>query len=91
MVSNGNWDIDSLSRNTRFSYFSLPTLEFPFPKQPFGKAKVVYRSFQKSWFKEWPFLHYDEVKDVAFCHTCATAVEEKKIRASTAEASFVSD
>ena len=66
-------------------------LEFAFPKRPFVKAKVVYRSFQKSWFKEWPFLHYDESKDVAFCHTCATAVKEKKIRASTAEASFVSD
>jgi len=74
----------------------LPTsphqpLEFAFPKQPFGKAKVVYLSFQKLWFKEWPFLHYDEAKDVAFCHTCAIAVKEKKIRASTAEASFVSD
>ena len=63
---------------------------FVFPKRPFGKAKVVYRSFQKSWFKEWPFLHYDEAKDVAFCHTCVKAVKEKKTRASNAEASFVS-
>ena len=28
---------------------------------------------------------------VAFCHTCAIAVKGKKIRAATAEASFVSD
>jgi len=36
---------------------------FVFPKQPFGKVKIVYQLFQKSWFKEWPFLHYVEVKD----------------------------
>ena len=64
--------------------------KFVFPKRPFGKAKVVYRSFQKSWFNEWPFLHYVEAKDVAFCHICATAVKLKKIRASNAEVSFVS-
>ena len=64
---------------------------FLFLKRPFGKTKVVYRSFQGSWFKEWPFLHYDEAKDAAYCHTCATAVKEKKVRASSAESSFVSD
>jgi len=41
--------------------------------------------------KEWPFLHYDKAKDVAFFHTCATAVKEKKIQTSTTEALFVSD
>ena len=50
-----------------------------FPKQLSGKAKVVYRSFQEYWFKEWLFLHYDETKDVPFCHTCTTAVKKKKI------------
>ena len=63
---------------------------FVFPKQPFGKAKIVYRSFQNSWFKEWPFLHYVKAKDVAFCHTCVTAVKLKKTKAPNAEASFVS-
>ena len=66
-----------------------------FSKWPFGKVRVIYRSFQKSWLKERPFLHrgYDEAKDQcsAFCHTCAIAVKGKKIRAATAEASFVSD
>ena len=64
---------------------------FVFPKRPFGKVRVIFRSFQGSWFKEWPFLHYDEAKDAAFCHTCATALKVKKIRASNAESSFVSD
>ena len=41
---------------------NLPTspqqpLEFMFSKWPFGKVKVVYWSFQKSWLKERPFLH----------------------------------
>ena len=36
---------------------------FVFPKQPFEKFKIVYWSFQKSWFKEWPLLHYVEAKD----------------------------
>jgi len=39
---------------------------FVFPKQPFGKIKIVYRSYQKSWFKEWPILHYVEAKDSWF-------------------------
>ena len=38
----------------------------------------------------WPLLHYDKAKDATFCHTCATAVRERKIRASNTEASFVS-
>lgn len=86
----------AVGRSTRFE--ELPELPasphqpsmFVFPKRPFGKTKVVYRSFQKSWFKEWPFLHYDEAKDVAFCHTCVTAVKLKKIRAPNTEVSFVS-
>ena len=36
--------------------FPQQPLEFLFSKWPFGKVKVVYRSFQKSWLKERPFL-----------------------------------
>ena len=61
-----------------------------FPKRSFGKAKLVYRSFQASWFKEFPFLHYDEAKDVAFCHTFTTAIRQKKIRTGSVDGSFVS-
>ena len=28
-----------------------------FPKGSFGKAKLVYQSFQALWFKEFSFLH----------------------------------
>ena len=61
-----------------------------FPKRLFGKAILVYRSFQASWFKEFPFLHYDEAKDVAFCHTCTTAIRQKKIRTGSVDGSFIS-
>ncbi len=36
---------------------------FNFPKRSFGQKKAVLRSFQSSWFGQWPFLHYDEAKD----------------------------
>ena len=43
---------------------------FEFPKRSFGKATVVLRSFQSTWFRQWPFLHYDKANDLAYCHTC---------------------
>ena len=40
-------------------------------------------SAQSRWFKTWPFLqHYDEAQDVVFCHTCAAAVREGKLKFS---------
>ena len=63
-------------QSTRFAELpDLPAspyqpLGFVFTKCPFGKAKVVYCSFQESWFKEWPLLlHYDKAKDVTFYHS----------------------
>ena len=40
-----------------------PSYYFTFPKRPFGKQN---RSFQRSWFTQWKFLHYDEANDVVF-------------------------
>ena len=38
-------------------------------------------SFQASWFtKHRKWLHYDEERDLAFCHTCVRAYKEKKIK-----------
>ena len=53
-------------------------VNFKFPKRSLGKKKPVYRSFQSSWFRQWPFLHYDEANDLAFCHTCLLGFEQKK-------------
>lgn len=40
---------------------------FPYPKRPFEKQS---RSFQENWFKDFPWLHYNEKKDTAFCFIC---------------------
>ena len=38
-----------------------------FPKKDFGKQK---RSFQPTWFKDYPWLNYNEESDSAFCYVC---------------------
>ena len=61
-----------------------------FPKRSFGKTTVVQRSFQPAWYKQWPFLHYDEANDLAYCHTCVTGFKQEKMKASNADSAFVS-
>ena len=46
--------------------------------------------FQQSWFTQWPFLHYDESNDLAYCHTCVMGFKQKKMRAAKADPAFVS-
>ena len=53
---------------------------FNFPKRPFGKKNVVYRSFQAVWFDRWQWLHYDCSRDVAFCFTCIKAIKTGKMK-----------
>ena len=53
---------------------------FLFPKREYGKKTIVKRAFQQQWFYNWPWIHYDEANDVAFCHTCVTAVRAKKLK-----------
>ena len=65
-------------------------LSFLFPKRPFGKKNVVYRSFQPSWFASWTWLHYDETTDAVLCHLCTKAVCEKKMKPGNADVAFVS-
>ena len=53
---------------------------FNFPKQKFDQAKPVFRSVQPAWFKKWPWLHYDQVEDKMFCHTCCQALKQVNIK-----------
>ncbi len=62
-----------------------------FPKREFGRKKPVYRSFQSSWFKTWPWLHYVEEQDKVLCHTCARAFHLKQISSTKIETSFIKD
>ena len=57
-----------------------PLLKQNFPQRKYGSKNVENRSFQAKWFQNWQWLHYDETRDLAFCHTCITAVASKKMR-----------
>ena len=82
----------SSSRENLPEISSLPhqPTAFSFLKRSFGKKNVSLRSFQASWFRQWPFLHYDEARDVVHCHTCVMGFKEKKVKASNADPAFVS-
>ena len=67
-----------------------PDSRCKFKPRPFGKKKVVLRSFQPSWCQKWSWIHYQETKDLAFCHICIRGFKEKKIKASNADPAFVS-
>ena len=63
---------------------------YNFPSRPFGKTKVMHRSFQGKWFNKYTWLHYDEGKDSAYCFTCKTADEQNKLRTKYKDLAFIS-
>ena len=52
-----------------------------FPKQSFRLKSPVFRSFQSSWYKRWPWIHYDQNNDKVFCFTCLKASRLGKLKA----------
>ena len=54
--------------------------DIDFPKRAFGQTKLVFRSFQSSWFAKWGWLHYDAASDIAFCHTGVRALKSGKMQ-----------
>ncbi len=64
--------------------------DYNFPKRAFGKKGDTSRAFQSHWFKIWTFLHYDEAKDVVFCHTCMVAAKRKMLSTNNLDPAFVS-
>ena len=58
-------------------------LGYYYPKRKFGQTRVVSRSFQAKWYKDWPWLHYVTETDSLLCYTCATAVQQRKLSSST--------
>ena len=50
---------------------------FQFPKSAFGKRN---RSFQSAWFRDYPWLHYDEKNDSAFCYICINQSEKGNLK-----------
>ncbi|XP_042208920.1 zinc finger MYM-type protein 1-like isoform X2 [Homarus americanus] len=58
-----------------------------FPKRVIGINRVA-RGFQASWFDRWPWIHYDEAGDKAFCFVCIKACTQNLI-STTIEPAFV--
>ena len=58
-----------------------------FPATAYGTKK---RAFQSGWFKKWTWLHYDEVKDNAFCFVCIKALKEYNLTNASVEKAFIS-
>ena len=56
-----------------------PDVKVVFPNCTFGHKKQVFCRAQHHWFTKWPFLHYDQGKDVVFCHTCVNAFKLGRI------------
>ena len=52
---------------------------FDFPRTG---PKGHERSFQPTWFKSFPWLHYDERTDSTFCFTCVKATETNSLSLS---------
>ena len=67
-----------------------PGPSYSFPKRDFGKKVVVKRSCKFEWFQTWPWLHYDEEKDVVLCHVCLSALQAKKMTVKRGDSAFLS-
>ena len=51
-----------------------------FPQNEENPGPADYgRSFQSSWFDHFPWLHYDEEKNAAFCFTCLKAGQSQAL------------
>ena len=56
-----------------------------------AEVSLLNVPFQSQWFSKWQWLHYDQSRDMAFCHTCIMAVKSKKITSlGTGDLAFVS-
>ncbi|CAG2218221.1 unnamed protein product [Mytilus edulis] len=63
---------------------------FNFPKRPFGKKSIEYRSFKPVWFEKFQWIHYNENEDKAYCHPCQIASRRRLIKSSKASQAFIS-
>ena len=48
------------------------------------------RSIQHSWFQKYPWLHYEEKNDSAYCFNCVNAYKQKKLKVSGADTCSIS-
>lgn len=72
--------MQSLSKSSAIELPMTPSqpTDIVFRRRPFGKTKIVYRSFQSEWFCRWKWLHYDSSSDLAYCFVCKKAIQSGK-------------
>ncbi|KAJ8034360.1 Zinc finger MYM-type protein 1 [Holothuria leucospilota] len=67
----------------------LQPFDFDFPKRQFGQQ---CRSFQSSWFKEFPWLSYDQSCDRVTCFICAKQNKASSLQvARNKEQTFITE
>lgn len=76
IVHVSNLAIENETINTQKASHSLfgeklyqPT-SFKLPKRKFGKKTIVKQLFLSQWPSSWPWLNYEEQRDLVFCYTC---------------------
>lgn len=69
-----------LSSEARDPKIKCQPVGFIYPKRKFGKRE---RSFNPTWYKIFPWLHYCTEKDFVLCHTCMTQHKQGNIKLST--------
>ena len=78
-----------LKKYPSYLLLSINHLGLCFPNDHLGKLRLFIDRFRSCGSRNGhSFQHYDEAKDVAFYHTCVTAVKLKKIRAPNAELTY---
>ncbi|KAL5004567.1 hypothetical protein ScPMuIL_018023 [Solemya velum] len=61
---------------------------FTFPKRKLGQKNPAQRTIQAAWFDNKTWLHYDESRDLAFCHLCLVTTTQSKLSSGCAEKTF---
>ena len=72
--------ISVLSSEARDHRIKCQTVGFTYPKRKFGKRE---RSFNPTWYKIFPWLHYCVETDFVLCHICMTQHKQGNIKLAT--------
>ena len=62
-------------------------MNFKFPTRAFINDPKE-RSFKTQSYQKYPWLHYEETLDEAFCHACLKVIKLRKISATKSEEAF---
>ncbi|KAF3855951.1 hypothetical protein F7725_016674 [Dissostichus mawsoni] len=72
----GGAAVDKLDPTPNVLGFDEPCRpDISFPARKIG-TETFERSFQKSWFTRWKWVHYVTEKDTVLCFTCCKAIEK---------------